>query len=205
MSNEPVLSPRQVEEQRTRVIDALTEHFAQDNLTMEELEQRLDQVYASSTSSALTAVLAGLPSLSAQAPVATSGTGTAPAVRPQEGYTTRTLVALMSGVMRRGTWTVPRYLQTISFMGGIELDLRTAQLTHQVTEITVFAVMGGVVITIPPGYRIESEGFAIMGGFDDGHATLASTDPSAPLIRLKGLAIMGGVEVRVLDAAIRVE
>jgi len=203
MSNEPVLSPRQVEEQRTRVIDALTEHFAQDNLTMEELEQRLDQVYASSTSSALTAVLAGLPSLSAQAPVATSGTGTAAAVRPQEGYTTRTLVALMSGVMRRGTWTVPRHLQAIAFMGGIELDLRAAQLTHHVTEINIFAVMGGVVITIPPGVRIESEGFAVMGGFDDGRTNLASTDPSAPVIRLRGLAIMGGVEVRVLDPGVQ--
>lgn len=195
MSNEPVLSPRQVEEQRTRVIDALTEHFAQDNLTMEELEQRLDQAYAASTAAALTAVLADLPSLTPGS-TAVAAAQTAPTVRAEEGYASRTLFALMSGITRRGVWTVPRELNTIALMGGLELDFRSARLTEQVTVINILALMGGVVLTIPPGVRVESEGFAIMGGFDDGRGH-ASTDPNAPLIRLKGLAIMGGVEVRV--------
>jgi len=198
MANEPILSPRQVEEQRTRVVDALTEHFAQDNLSMEQLERRLEQVYAASTPTALMAVLDGLPALGPQSAVA-QGAQTAPIVRSEEGYTTRTLFALMSGVVRRGLWTVPRQLQAIAFMGGIELDFRSARLTEPVTEINIFAMMGGVVITVPPGVRIESEGFAIMGGFDDHRAAMSTMDPNAPLIRLRGLAIMGGVEVRVMD------
>ena len=200
MANEPVLSPKQAEAQRARVIDALTEHFAQDNLTMEELEQRLDQVYAANTASALTAVLEGLPSLSPETPTSVaSAAQTSPLVRPQEGYGWRTLIALMSGITRRGAWIAPRRLQALAVMGGIELDFRSAQITHQVTEINILAIMGGVVVTVPRGMRVESDGFAIMGEFDDGHGDLPTTDPNAPVIRVRGVAIMGGVEVRVLD------
>ena len=198
MSNEPALSPRQAEDQRSRVIEALTEHFAQDNLTMEELEQRLEQVYAASTASALTAVLAGLPSLYPDANVAATGAQAAP-VRADDGMSTRTLVAIMSGITRRGDWKVPRRLNLISLMGGMELDFRNARLSAAVTEINILAVMGGAVVMVPPGIRIESEGFAIMGGFDDAHGHGLTNDPNAPVIRLKGFALMGGVEVRVVE------
>ena len=200
MSNEPVLSPRQAEEQRTRVVDALTEHFAQDNLTMEQLERRLEQVYAASTASALTAVLEGLPSLAPQGTVPATTAQSAPPVRAEEGMGGRTLVAVMSGITRRGDWRVPRQLNLIAFMGGMELDFRHARLTAAVTEINILAVMGGVQVTVPPGVRIESEGFAIMGGFEDAHGQSPPTDPNAPVIRLKGFALMGGVEVRVLES-----
>jgi hypothetical protein len=179
----------------------LTEHFAQDNLTMEELEQRLDQVYAASTTTALTAILSGLPSLSPQTAAAATAQP-APPVRAEEGYASRTLFALMSGITRRGHWMVPRQLNTIALMGGMELDFRSAQLTHPVTEINVLVIMGGIVVTVPPGVRVESEGFAIMGGFEDGRSAASTTDPNAPLIRLKGFALMGGVELRVMDITV---
>ena len=201
MTNEPVLSPRQIEEQRTRIVDALTQHFAQDDITMDELERRLERVYAAQTTSALSAVLDGLPSLGpAAVPVApVPGQQASPMVRHEEGYGWRTFIALMSGVTRRGVWTVPRRLHAIALMGGIELDFRSARLTHQVTEVNIVAIMGGAVLKIPPGIRVESDGFAIMGGFDDAPSALAMVDPNAPVIRVRGLAIMGGVEVRVVD------
>ncbi len=202
MANEPILSPRQVEEHRQRVVDALTQHFAQDDLTMDDLERRLSLVYAAQTPAALRAVLDGLPSLG---PEPGQNTNAVPAtqgstmVTPAEGYGWRTLVALMSGITRKGPWTSPRRLHAIAFMGGIELDFRSARLTHHVTEVNIVAIMGGVVITVPPGVGVESDGFAIMGGFDDAPNAHVSSDPNAPVIRIRGLAIMGGVEVRVVD------
>ena len=202
MANEPILSPRQIEERRQRVVDALTQHFAQDDLTMDELERRLSLVYAAQTPAALSAVLDGLPSLGPEpgpnavaAPDAQGSTRVAPA----EGYGWRTLIALMSGITRKGPWTAPRRLHAVALMGGIELDFRSARLTHEVTEVNIVAIMGGAVITVPPGIRVESDGFAIMGGFDDAPSTLVASNPNAPLIRLRGLAIMGSVEVRVVD------
>jgi hypothetical protein len=111
----------------------------------------------------------------------------------------------MSGVVRRGAWVVPRRISAFALMGGIELDLREAILDPGGTEIEVMAVMGGVVVTVPPTVRLESNGFALMGGFEDQLKEPASADPNAPVVRLTGFALMGGVEARVLARGAPVE
>ena len=202
MTDEPILSPRQIEERRERIVDALTQHFAQDDLTMDELERRLSLVYAAQTASALAAVLEGLPSLAPGAPpaaVPVPGQQGSPMVQREEGHGWRAFIAVMSGITRKGPWIVPRRLHALAFMGGIDLDFRSARLTHPVTDISIVSIMGGAVLTIPPGVRVESDGFAIMGGFDDAPTALTTTDPDAPVIRLRGFALMGGVEVRVVE------
>jgi hypothetical protein len=108
-------------------------------------------------------------------------------------------MAVMSGVVRRGAWVVPRRISAVAFMGGVELDLREAIIDPKLTEIDVLAVMGGVVVTVPPNVRLESDGFAFMGGFEDQLKAPASGDPNAPVVKLTGFAFMGGVEVRVLE------
>ena len=50
-------------------------------------------------------------------------------------------------------------------------------MTAGVTEIDVFAMMGGVVVTVPPNVRLECDGFAFMGGFEDQLQVPASGDP----------------------------
>jgi hypothetical protein len=85
-----------------------------------------------------------------------------------------------------------------ALMGGVELDLREATLTAPVTDIYAVAIMGGIQITVPPNVRLEADGFAIMGGFEDQLHQAATLDSNAPLVRVRGLAIMGGVEARVL-------
>ena len=197
MANEPILSGEHAERERAKVIEALTEHFAQDRLSMEELEARLDRVYAASTSSALSAVLADLPSLDAPV-VAAAG---APVVHDTEGARSqKSLFAFMSGVVRKGPWEVPKLINAVAIMGGIELDLRFAHFTVPVTEIQIVAVMGGVEVIVPPGVRVESNGFAIMGGF--GNEVGEPASPNAPVVRLTGFAFMGGVEVRVVMVGI---
>jgi hypothetical protein len=109
----------------------------------------------------------------------------------------RTVVAIMGGTVRKGTWTAPRQLHVLAVMGGAELDFREAQFGPGVTTVTVFAAMGGVEIIVPPGLRVESDGFALMGGFEHSGGSPASSDPSAPLLRISGLAIMGGVDIQV--------
>lgn len=196
MANEPILSGEHAERERAKVIEALTEHFAQDRLTMEQLEERLDKVYRASTSSALAEVLSDLPAVApdnANVPAPATAAALAPS-------THKTLVAFMSGVMRKGPWTVPATINAIAIMGGIELDLRHAQLSAPVTEIQIFALMGGVSVVVPPNVRVESNGFAIMGGF--GNDVGEPSSPNAPIVRLTGFALMGGVEVRVVMVGI---
>ena len=184
---------------REQVVQDLGEHFAQDRLTLPEYERRVELAYRAGSNDALrdllndltppTPVRFGQPSTVAapgQSRVATRARSRA-----------KNFLALMSGVVRRGTWTVPTRIRAFACMGGIGLDLRDATLTGPVTDIWVFALMGGVEIIVPPDVRLESDGFAIMGGFEDQLKEAASRDPDAPVIRVHGLAIMGGVEARV--------
>ena len=76
----------------------------------------------------------------------------------------------------------------------MELDLRQAVLAPGLTEIEVFAVMGGVDIIVPPGVRVETMGMAVMGGFETSAGDAYATSPERPFIRISGLAVMGGVE-----------
>ena len=80
-------------------------------------------------------------------------------------------------------------------MGGCQLDFREAQLGPGVTEVRVLAVMGGIEILAPPDVRVDCSGIGIMGGFGIGGQYRAPTDPDAPIIRVPGLAIMGGAGV----------
>jgi hypothetical protein len=182
---------------RERVVQDLADHFAQDRLSLPEYERRVELAYRASSADALrdlTRDLAPMPPARV-APAAMSAPGES---RLPASFTrAKNFVALMSGVVRRGTWTVPARIRAVACMGGIGLDLREATLTAPVTDIYVFALMGGVEIIVPPDVRLETDGFAIMGGFEDQLKEPASRDPNVPVIRVRGLAIMGGVEARV--------
>lgn len=111
----------------------------------------------------------------------------------EQGYA----IAVMSGAVRKGQWEPPAHLYTLAFWGGVELDFREADLLEGVTEVLILAVMGGVKVVVPPDIAVEVNGLGFMGGF--GHLSQTAPEPDAPLLRIKGLAIMGGVEVKVMD------
>lgn len=180
-----------LEAARERVVERLSTQYARDELTLEDLESRLEKAYAARTSEALDALVAELPGLP---PEVVPKRQVAAVKAPKS----KTFVAVMSGVVRRGAWVVPKHIKAFAFMGGVELDLRDAVLDPGGTEIEVLAMMGGVVVTVPPNVRLESDGFAFMGGFEDQLKEPASADPNAPVVRLTGFAFMGGVEARVL-------
>ena len=192
---------------REQVVQDLAEHFAQDRLTLPEYERRVELAYRAGSNDALKDLLTDL---TPTPPVrfAQASTVAAPdqsRVASRVGTRAKNFFALMSGVVRRGTWTVPARIRAFACMGGIGLDLRDATLTAPVTDIWVFALMGGVEIIVPPDVRLESDGFAIMGGFEDQLKEPSSSDPNAPLIRVHGLAIMGGVEARVAGSGEKTE
>lgn len=192
---------------RERVVQDLADHFAQDRLTLPEYERRVELAYRAGTADALRDLTSDLnpAPLARVSEPSTVAASDRTRVATQLGKKAKNFLALMSGVVRRGTWTVPGRIRAFACMGGIGLDLRDATLTAPVTDIYVLALMGGVEIIVPPDVRLESDGFAIMGGFEDQLKEAASRDPNAPLIRVHGLAIMGGVEARVAESGAKTE
>ena len=197
MSDRAPLPDPVLREQRERTIAALCDHFAQDRLTIDELERRIDVAERTRERAELVALLQDLPAPAAAAsPVAAPQPAAAPAPWTGERPANTAILAIMGGVERRGAWHPAARNFVIGFMGGVELDFREAVLPPGDTEVMVLALMGGVDIIVPPGMVVDASGLAIMGGF--GHATPPShPDPAAPRLRVHGLALMGGVDITV--------
>jgi hypothetical protein len=188
-------------QQRERTIAALCEHFAADRLELQEFEDRLDIANRATSATDLTALLADLPAPAAAVParsamsdaVARGGRAVGEAIKD-----TRTLLAIMGGIERRGHWTPARRTLVVAFMGGAGLDFREVDLPPGETEVVLFCFMGGAEIIVPPGLAVDANGIAIMGGFE-AMSPARRTDPDAPVLKLTGVAIMGGVEITVRE------
>jgi hypothetical protein len=186
-----------LKQQREQTIALLCEHFAQDRLEVEEFETRLDRAHRATTAAELEALLQDLPAPAPPAPTPTPardalarGTrAVADAVRDS-----RTLLAFMGGVERRGRWTPARRNIVIAIMGGAALDFREVALPPGQTEVFIFCLMGGAEIIVPPTLAVDASGIAIMGGFEHSSAP-PPADPDAPVLRINGFCLMGGVEI----------
>lgn len=184
---------------RQRAIDALCEHFANDALSVDEFERRIDRAHKAESLEEIRGLLVDLPS--GDLPVRQEDVpGTAiqrpqaavPASRVKErGF----MLAALGGVERKGRWIPARQNYAFSVMGGMVLDFREALLPPGETEVWIFAAMGGAEIIVPPGLPVECDGFALLGGFDYGDDAVVSPDPDMPILRVRGFCLMGGVEV----------
>jgi hypothetical protein len=81
----------------------------------------------------------------------------------------------------------------VALMGGFDINLRDADIEDSEATITVNCLMGGGVIRVPETWAVSMRVAAFMGGH-----SLKAREGLAPTKTLivKGVAIMGGVEVR---------
>jgi len=78
-------------------------------------------------------------------------------------------------------------------MGGIELDLRRADIEHR-ADISIFSFWGGVEVKVPPTWRVTVRGLPILGGWED--KTVDPLDPNAPELVVYITTIMAGAEIK---------
>jgi hypothetical protein len=102
----------------------------------------------------------------------------------------------MGDCKRRGAWHVPPQHTAFSLMGSITLDLRQAVLSARETTINASAIMGDVKIIIPAHMHAVVDGTPIMGDYGQGKDKVAAeVGPDSPTIRVRGVALMGSVQV----------
>ncbi len=196
MAADTRLTLAQARETRDRVIAVLSEHFAHDVLDVDEFERRITVAQTSESPAEIDALLSDLPALPAAA-IPAPATKITPALVPaSQVRSEQTMLAIMGGVDRRGSWSMPRRLRLVTFMGGAHLDLREARFPPGPIDIEIFSMMGGTEIIVPPGLAVETHGSAIMGGFQEVNRAPTHPDENAPLLRVHGFVFMGGVDIR---------
>jgi len=174
--------------ERDNVASILREAAGDGRLDLQELDERLDAVYAAKTYGDLEPITRDLPATSVTPAVARTSriVGDAP--------TSTIGVGVMSGFERKGPWVVPEAFNAVAFWGGGRIDLREARFSAPQVTIRAWAVMGGIEIIVPEDAEVHVSGIGIMGGFD--HRASGVGAPGAPRIVVTGLAFWGGVSVQ---------
>jgi hypothetical protein len=159
--------------ERHQVAELLREAAGDGRIDLEELDERLEATYAAKTYADLVPITLDLPTQGglvrrpAAAPVPSRPSS--PLVVP--GAESARHVAIMGGLERRGDWVVPQ-------------------------RMTVVAIMGGAEIIVPPHVHVVMEGVGIMGGYAGPSGKVPEElDENSPTLRVKGVAIWGGVSV----------
>jgi hypothetical protein len=199
MSTPAVPEPRNLrasDADRERVANVLREAAGDGRLTMDELDERLDAVYAAKTYAELEPITHDLPDSGAPVPYApaTSPAAASDPARYGAEPTSHGAVAIMGGFTRKGDWVVPREFTAFMLMGGGEIDMRDARFAEREVSIHIVAIMGGCEVIVPEDANIHVTGIGVMGAFD--HSGTGGGTPDGPVININGVAIMGGVDVK---------
>jgi hypothetical protein len=101
----------------------------------------------------------------------------------------------MSNVRKKGGWTPARHNKVMCVMGNAKFDLREALILNGETHFELMVVMGEVELIVPPGLRVECDGFAFMGEFDDAHSENLAP-PNASVIRVTGSVVLGSARIK---------
>ncbi|MDO9456952.1 DUF1707 domain-containing protein [Nocardioides sp.] len=181
--------------ERHAVAEILRDAAGSGRIDLEELDERLEATYAARTYADLVPLTSDLPSAPTparaqpEAAPATTG-GVEGEARPVRH------LAIMSGLERKGVWTVPAAMTITCIMGGADLDLREARWTTGECVLTVNAFMGGASIVVGPDVDVVVEGTGIMGGYSAPSGLVDSElADDAPVLRVRGIAVWGGVSV----------
>jgi hypothetical protein len=178
-----------IEAEREKTVQLLCKYFAQDGLSTQELESRLESAYRAANVDELRALTVGL------APLPSAPVRAENEVRLLDDE--RRMFAMFGSVKRRGDWEPPSRTNAVAVCSELVLDFREARIHPGVTEVRVKALMSQVRIIVPPGLHVECEGSAFMGEFASKTDMSAYPGSGAPTLRITGIAVMSEVKVSV--------
>lgn len=99
---------------------------------------------------------------------------------------------LVGGLTRSGRWTVPRKLTVICAVGGVDLDLSTADLPAGQVVLEHFSAVGGVEVTLPEHVDVRIEGLRLLGGQN----IAAAPGPFTTTLVIRSFGVVGEIRVR---------
>ena len=185
---------------REVVAEAVRQAAADGRLTLEEMSDRLDVVYAARTYRDLEPVVRdlpgahvpGVPGLPVPRGERLPADRVATPVVGQSG-TTDSAVAIFSETKRTGAWVVPADYAGVAVFGSVVLDLREASLAASTVQIQANAVFGEVTVIVDDGLTVSTVGTPVLGEYNGPHEQPQSDRPH---VVLNGLALFGSVNVK---------
>lgn len=110
-------------------------------------------------------------------------------VKPGQNVT-----AVFSGSKAVYTGLSFKGVTTLALFGGVEIDLRGAEISEDAV-IDATTIFGGTDVVVSAGAKVELTSVGIFGGSEN-HAP-APIDAAGPTIYVRSTAVFGGLEVKV--------
>lgn len=171
--------------EREAVIARLNTGYREGRLALDEFNERVGQAHQARTRGELDKLVADLP-----APPTDGGASGQPSPRGR----TEWFVSPLGGFKPRGRWRLDHDIVSITLVGGAHLDLREVEFAAQDVVFTKISAVGGIHVIVPPGVRVELEGFSLLGGRD---VKVENMPPlGSPTLRVRAFSLVGGVDIR---------
>jgi predicted membrane protein len=123
----------------------------------------------------------------------------APASSSGDPRTTLNENVVFGGIERRVTTQNFEGGRVTAVFGGVELDLRDANMQADEATLEVNAVFGGIEIRLPETWHVAFRGTPVFGGLTDKTRTSTREVPEgakSKVLYLTGSVIFGGVDVK---------
>ena len=160
--------------------------YAHNHISIETLEQRLEELHKTDDKMKIIELVQDLPAPSPnkEEPSADnawyhSGTG-----KKSESY-----FSLLGSNSRKGLWDVPSEMDVSAILGSQVLDFREARFPRKTVRIKAFSFMGSIEMKLPRGVQISTSGIPILGSIEN----KVESDASGPRIEVEGFTVMGSI------------
>lgn len=106
------------------------------------------------------------------------------------------ITSSFTGISRKITSQNFKGGNVVTKFGGVQLDLTSAALADNEAKLTVRAFIGGIEITVPVEWNVETNVSATLGGVQDERENPSSVGKGAPKLVITGSATMGGINIK---------
>ena len=106
--------------------------------------------------------------------------------------------ALFGGIQKRLNGKEFRGGQLHAMFGGIEIDMRDADIAGDEAVLYANSIFGGIELRVPETWFVAARGQGVFGGYTDSTRYTGPVDPDKPkkTLIVMGMAVFGGVEIR---------
>lgn len=106
------------------------------------------------------------------------------------------ITSSFSGISRRLTSQNFRGGNVNTNFGGVQLDMTEVALAGNEAKLTVRAFVGGVEVTVPEGWDVQTDVSTTVGGVSDERTNGGSHEVGAPKLVITGSATLGGLSIK---------
>lgn len=170
------------DDDRHVIAERLRDAAADGRLSLEELEERLELVYAAKTVGELAPLTDDLP--------------TAP--RPTD-MTPLQLSSTLAHLRREGYWEPPAAITVWARMADVRLDLTQARIPAATMDIDVHGWASNVEVIVPDGARVDIDGLSTPMASSQVRGSRAGA--GGVTVRISGRMTLGSVRARRLSIA----